>query len=224
MFQIVPNRATLSRMKEGTGRMGRKAGHGSSGAALAALCLCARLPLLRVLLLSLAMAPFPAMADGNDDNNICYAQFQGGNGKAAIDYCTRAIRSGDLAEPDLVAALINRGVAYKNAGDLKAAVSDYTLALKHAPRDALILANRANALREMGDLEGARGDIEEALRLDPGRGPSFYVRGLILEAMGDAEAARKDYLQALTLEPENRDYQDRILELDAKRVQGGQVQ
>jgi hypothetical protein len=42
--------------------------------------------------------------------------------------------------------------------------------------------------------------------------------------MGDAEAARKDYLQALTLEPENRDYQDRILELDAKRVQGGQVQ
>lgn len=171
-----------------------------------------------VFCLCLLAAVGPVRADGNDDNNNCYDQFHGGDMKAAISFCTKAIDSGDLAEPDLVAALINRGVAFKNVGETRRAVVDYTAALKHAPKDAMIYANRANARREIGELKTALADANQAIRLDPARGASFYVRGTIRESAGQLDGARKDYMQALALEPENMDYQNRILSLDAKRV------
>jgi tetratricopeptide (TPR) repeat protein len=162
-----------------------------------------------------------AFADGNDDNNLCYAQFRGGNDKAAVDYCTKAINSGDLSEIDLVGALINRGVAFRNLGQPKNAVVDYTLALKHAPKDSMIYANRANARRDLNELDLALADANKAIELDPKRGANFYVRGAIEEAKGDLVTARKDYMQALGLEPSNQNYQKQIFALDAKKAKGG---
>ncbi|MDR3500875.1 MAG: hypothetical protein P4L72_16795 [Parvibaculum sp.] len=162
-----------------------------------------------------------AWADGNDDNNLCYAQFSGGNDKAAVDYCTKAINSGDLSEPDLVGALINRGVAFRNLGQPKNAVVDYSLALKHAPKDAMIYANRANARRDLQEFDAALADANKAIELDPKRGANFYARGAVEEAKGDLDAARKDYMQALGLEPANQDYQKQILAVDAKKAKGG---
>ena len=63
-----------------------------------------------------------AQANGVEDNNNCYEQFRGGDMKLAIYYCSRAIQSGDLEQGDMVVALLNRGVAYKNTGNLEMAV------------------------------------------------------------------------------------------------------
>ncbi|MDO9127497.1 MAG: tetratricopeptide repeat protein, partial [Parvibaculum sp.] len=160
--------------------------------------------------------PAPAFADAIGDNNLCYAQFVTGDNKAAIGYCTKAIDSGELSEPDLIAALINRGVAYKNTGDLEAAVADYTAALRIAPRDSLIYRNRANARREMGDYDAALADIGRAIELDPESAAAWYVRGAIMEARSDMVSARKFYMTALGLEPDNQAYKDKILGLDAQ--------
>lgn len=168
------------------------------------------------------LAVAPAHASGVEDNNNCYDQFRGGNMKAAIDYCTKAINSGELEEADLVGALINRGVAFRNEGNFKLAIVDYTTALKHAPKDAMIYANRANARRELGELKSAMADANLAIKLDPSRPASFYTRGAVYEADGQLQPARKDYMQALTLEPANMDYQNKILTLDAKLSSAGE--
>ncbi|PKQ06027.1 MAG: hypothetical protein CVT72_07810 [Alphaproteobacteria bacterium HGW-Alphaproteobacteria-11] len=155
-----------------------------------------------------------ARADAIADSNLCYAQFSTGDYKAAISYCSNAISSGELDDPDLIAALINRGVAYKNVGDLAAAVNDYTRALRIAPADALVYQNRANALREMGEIDAARADIDRALEIDPERAAAWYVRGEINMAEGDRDAAREDFRAALNLEPENEVYKEKFLGLN----------
>lgn len=179
-------------------------------------------------LLVIGLLPGVAYADANDDNTLCYEQFRTGNDKAAVDYCTKAIDSGQLAQEDLVAALINRGVAYRNLGQSQRSVVDYTAALKHAPNDPMIYANRANALRDIGELDRALADANMAVKLDNKRPANFFVRGAVYEAENRLESARRDYMQALSLDPSNRDYQDHILALDAKRAkraqQGGGAQ
>lgn len=168
------------------------------------------------------LLPGVALADANDDNTLCYEQFRSGNDKAAVDYCTKAIDSGQLAKEDLVAAFINRGVAFRNLGKSKQAVVDYTAALKNAPNDAMIYANRANARRDIGDLDLALADADKAIKLDSKRDASFFVRGAVYEALNRLDSARRDYMQALTLDPTNRDYQDRILAIDNKRARRAQ--
>lgn len=166
--------------------------------------------------LAIVLLPAAAYADAIDDNTLCYDALNSGHDKNAVDYCTKAISSCQLVKEDLVAALINRGVAFRNLGNSKLAVADYTEALKNAPKDAMIYANRSNALRDIGDFERALEDGKKAVELDPHRGASFFVRGAAYDALNRLDSARKDYMQALTLEPSNRDYQDRILAIDTR--------
>lgn len=158
-----------------------------------------------------AALPLAAQADAIGDNNICYSKFATGDYKSAVDYCTRAIDSGELSDPDMIAALINRGVASKSMGNYESAVKDYTSALRIAPKDALLYQNRANALREMGDYEAARDDIEMSIELDPKSAGAWYVRGAIAEARGNHAGARGFYMTALGLDPENKAYKEKIL-------------
>ncbi|KAB7740452.1 tetratricopeptide repeat protein [Parvibaculum sedimenti] len=172
--------------------------------------------------LVVGLFPGAALADAIGDNTLCYEQFRSGNDKSAISYCTKAIESGQLAKEDLVAALINRGVAYRNLGDSKRSIVDYTEALKYAPNDGMIYANRSNALRDLGENKRALEDGDKAVKLDKYRAASFFVRGAAYEALNEYDPARRDYMQALTLEPGNRDYQDHVFALDAKRARKAQ--
>lgn len=148
-------------------------------------------------------------ANGVEDNNNCYEQFRGGDMKLAIYYCSRAIQSGDLEKGDMVVALLNRGVAYKNTGNLEMAVVDYSSALELSPNDALLFSNRANAYRELNKLVEAMSDINRSIELNPENPAAFYVRGLLFEAMGDAENARRDFLRAHEISPDDKEFRER---------------
>eukprot|EP00439_Symbiodinium_sp_Y106_P089116 s1_g1652.t1 len=150
-----------------------------------------------------------ARANGVEDNNNCYEQFRGGDMKLAIYYCSRAIQSGDLEPGDMVVALLNRGVAYKNTGNLEMAVVDYSSALELSPDDALLFSNRANAYREMNRPVEAMSDINRSIELNPENPAAFYVRGLLFEASGDPENARRDFLRAHEISPDNKEFRDR---------------
>jgi len=166
---------------------------------------------LAVLLAGLLAAAQPAGADAIGDNNICYSKFATADYRGAIGYCTSAIDSGELSDPDLIAALINRGVAYKSIGEYESAVADYTRALRIAPNDALLYQNRANARREMGDYDAALDDIQKSIDLDPKSAGAWYVRGAIAEARSNAGNARKYYMTALGLDPDNKVYREKVL-------------
>ena len=165
---------------------------------------------LAVVLVSLLVA-LPTRPDAIGDGNICYEKFATADYKGAIRYCTSAIDSGELQDPDLIAALINRGVAHKSIGDYESAIADYTRALRIAPNDALLYQNRANALHEMGDDDAALEDIQKSIDLDPKSAGAWYVRGAIAEARSNAGNARKYYMTALSLDPQNKVYREKIL-------------
>lgn len=162
------------------------------------------------LILGVLLAALPistaVLADGAEDSALCYEQFRSGEHERAVEYCSLAIQSGDLVGGELVTALLNRGVAYKQMGNLELAIADYSAALTHAPDDALLYSNRANAYRETGELGYALADANHALEISVDSPRSFYVRGAIFEAIGDTESARKDYLLAAQLQPANEDY------------------
>ena len=141
---------------------------------------------LLILALALAGGVSTAGADAIGDNNICYAQFATGDYRSAIDYCTRAIDSGELSDDDLVTALLNRGVALKSTGEHDRAIEDYTRALAIVPDDALLYQNRANAYREKGDIAPA-----------------------LAEALGNQDVARRYYMTALGLDPQNEVYRSK---------------
>ncbi len=150
-----------------------------------------------------------ALANGVEDNNNCYEQFRGGDMKLAIYYCSRAIQSGDLERGDMVVALLNRGVAYKNTGNLEMAVVDYSSALDLSPDDALLYSNRGNAYRELGKSQEAMNDINRSIELNPENPAAFYVRGLLFEALGDNENARRDFLRAHEISPDDKEFRER---------------
>lgn len=154
-------------------------------------------------------------ANGVEDNNNCYEQFRGGDMKLAIYYCSRAIQSGDLERGDMVVALLNRGVAYKNTGNLEMAVVDYSSALDLSPEDALLFSNRANVYRELNRPVEAMSDINRSIELNPQNPAAFYVRGLLFEALGNREDARRDFLRAHEISPDNREFRERAEALGA---------
>jgi len=142
--------------------------------------------------------------------------------KLAIYYCSRAIQSGDLEQGDMVVALLNRGVAYKNTGNLEMAVVDYSSALELSPSDALLFSNRANAYRELNKLVEAMSDINRSIELNPENPAAFYVRGLLFEAMGDQENARRDFLRAHEISPDDKEFRERAEALGASGQSGSQ--
>lgn len=155
-----------------------------------------------------------AFASADDDNTACYQKFRANDYQSAIDLCSRAINSGELVGPDLITALLNRGVSYKLMGRPALAVADYTQALKLDPNDAVLYANRANALKDMKDLDRALLDANKAIKLDSKRAASFFVRGMIYEAAGYPDGARSEYMEAVRRDPANTDYQKKVMEMD----------
>ena len=125
-----------------------------------------------------------------------------GKNHAAIEELSRAISSGALSGADQVRAQFDRGVAYDALGDMPAAVSDYTAALRLDPAFAPAMNNRANVFRRMGRLDLARRDYLAALRISSGSHEyAYYGLGLMAEQTGDIDGARDFYQRALAANP-----------------------
>jgi len=120
----------------------------------------------------------------------------------AVDEFTRALAGKALSRPDRVRAIFDRGVAYDAMGKTKAAIADYSAALRLDRAFAPALSNRANAYRRLGRLGEAKRDYLAALEC-PGalREYPYYGLGQIAESLGDSETARDYYLKAVATNP-----------------------
>lgn len=142
---------------------------------------------------------------------------------------------------------VNRGMAYKNEGDLDQAIKDFTKALELGPTDtalARILFQRGHTYFEKGDYDKAFKDFDQAIELDdftiralpteynvkdhnkaievnPDDADAYVRRGAVYDLLGDDEKAIVDYRTALQIDPKHKDAKHQ-LEKIIKKLQSEQ--
>lgn len=115
-----------------------------------------------------------------------------GNFKAAIKYFSRAMRANGIESKDVAVALLNRGIAHREAGKAGQAIADINAALflKELPSTLTARAyfHRGLSYRAVGMAKRGSTDLGEAKRLAPG--DKVIAQGLKALGSGVKIAAR----------------------------------
>jgi tetratricopeptide (TPR) repeat protein len=98
---------------------------------------------------------------------------------ARIDACTAAM----TVAPEDAAPWHNRGIAYLHRKEYKAAVMDFTGALRRN-KDAMTHVFRGHAFAELGEYERALLDLEEAVQMAPKSAEAHNALAWILATAG----------------------------------------
>ncbi len=101
---------------------------------------------------------------------------------------------------DIYVAYLNRGLAWCEAGDRKAAIADFDAALQLHPKADKALNNRAACYVYLGNPSAALRDFDSAIRLNPDS--SYLVnRGILKRDTGDFTGAREDFDTVIASNP-----------------------
>ncbi len=151
--------------------------------------------LICILCVALVTAPFAsAQWRTTQDAQICIA----GTGAQSLDIavCGRALRRAGLSDLDRASVLTARGKAYRESGELAAALTDFEAALILNPYSANAFNQRALVLEESGHHERALENFRSALALSPrfaaaykNRGMAQFFAGNLIRAGFDLDAA-----------------------------------
>lgn len=114
-------------------------------------------------------------------------------------------------------AYLNRGLARYEAGDRKAALADFNVAVQLDPKSDRALNNRAATYIYLGDLPAALRDFDTAIALNPDPGHRIN-RGILKRDMGDFAGALQDFDAVLAVNP--RHARALCERADAYRMQG----
>lgn len=94
-----------------------------------------------------------------------------------------------------------RGLELLDTEQIDQAISDFTEAIRLAPRFAELYHNRGYAKQRKHDVEGAILDFNEAIRLNPNFAESYNARGNAKQKKGDFEGAIEDYNKSILIAP-----------------------
>ncbi len=108
----------------------------------------------------------------------------------------------DVAAAD---ALIGRGQALEDAGDLAGAERAFREAVERAPAYPRAHINLGNVLEKDGRLAAAAAAHRRAIEIEPGYAPGHFNLGKALLALREARAARGHFETALALRPDMAD-------------------
>jgi tetratricopeptide (TPR) repeat protein len=147
---------------------------------------------LSSVILCLAASLQPAAA--NDVENCMKRSDQ-----AAVNACTRAIKSGRYKGDVLADLYHKRGVEHEDDDDAEA---DFSQAIRINPKHAKAYHGRGFMLYLKGKYAQALADFDESLRLKP-NAVSYAFRAGIHERQGNLSAAMDDYNASIQLEPTN---------------------
>ena len=78
--------------------------------------------------------------------------------------------------PTDLAALSNRGYAFRKLGKFAAASEDYTAALKQSPGTVRLHNNRGYCLAKLGKYKSAIQDYQQVIQLDPANAHAYHNR------------------------------------------------
>jgi tetratricopeptide (TPR) repeat protein len=129
----------------------------------------------------------------------------------------KAARAAGETSPE-ARARIRQGNARLDAGDLEAALVDFTEAIRLDPRSAQAYNNRGLTHYRRGDLDGAAADYTAALRIDPAMAEAYYNRGVVRLRQNAPDAAIADFGNAVAINPNHAAaFAGRAMALAAKR-------
>jgi tetratricopeptide (TPR) repeat protein len=118
----------------------------------------------------------------------------------------RAIEDFDkvlVIEPDNVEALLSRGDAFAQLGDLGRAMADLNRAVTLAPDNPTVLLTRGQVESRRGNLAGAARDYEAALKLDARYADAMINLAAIRSMQGQSGAAVDLLDQAIAIDRRN---------------------
>src|SRR4051794_9605508 len=127
----------------------------------------------------------------------------GADAAARAVACTQLITGGKLRGKALGAAYVFRGKAQAQRNEIKAAILDFSSALKVDPQATDALYNRGAAYALMGQTKSALADFAHLLDLAPNDPDTLFYRALIYVNQGKTEAALKDLSSVLRQRPED---------------------
>jgi tetratricopeptide (TPR) repeat protein len=106
-----------------------------------------------------------------------------------------------LSRDDLKEVHYWLGYANMGAGDIDAAIEEFTAALGFVPNDASTLLARGIARAKGSQSDKSLADFNEALRIDPKLVGAYYSRGYEQIRRGDLDTAEKDAQAGIKLHP-----------------------
>jgi tetratricopeptide (TPR) repeat protein len=105
-------------------------------------------------------------------------------------------------EPDgAPQAYNNRGLAFKNMGRMREAISDFNKAVALNPAYALAFNNRGTTYKQMGMFNEAIRDYTAAIALNPDYFRAYSNRAIAYGKIGRVDKATEDFNKALALNP-----------------------
>ena len=119
--------------------------------------------------------------------------------------CTQLITGGKLKGRALGAAYVFRGKAQAQRNEIKAAIMDFSEALKVDPQATDALYNRGAAYAITGQTNYALADFAHLLDLAPNDADTLFYRAQIYMTQGKNEAALSDLSAVLGQHPEDID-------------------
>ncbi|NMF66565.1 hypothetical protein DP113_22855 [Brasilonema octagenarum UFV-E1] len=106
-----------------------------------------------------------------------------------------------VATKPIAADFYIQGLNKYSKGDLKAAINDYTEAIRLNPNYAYAYGDRGLARFDSGDKQGAIDDLNQALRIDRNLAPAYNARGFVRYKLGDKQGSISDFNSALRINP-----------------------
>jgi tetratricopeptide (TPR) repeat protein len=113
--------------------------------------------------------------------------------------CTAVINSGNRS--NLYNAYLRRGQFYTKNKEYKAAISDFSEAIKINPENYALYGDRGYAYICAKDYDLARIDLDSAVRLKSTYGYYYYLRGIVLREKKQYDQSITDFAEAIRLEP-----------------------
>jgi tetratricopeptide (TPR) repeat protein len=110
------------------------------------------------------------------DVDLCAQNAELGRTDEVIRECTKQIK-GEVKTDNLSRSYLFRGLAYQVTGRFDEALSDFTKAIKLAPKDDKAYNDRGNTYLIKGRFDQAVSDFNEAIRLNPKNAHAYFNRG-----------------------------------------------
>ena len=97
----------------------------------------------------------------------------------------------------------DKGVAFQESNNIKAAIDAYNNAIELNPQKAATYYNRGIAYAAVGNMQQAIKDNDKAIELNPQLAAAYANRGVAYSALGNKQEAIKDYDTAIELNPQD---------------------
>ncbi|MEU0935597.1 tetratricopeptide repeat protein [Embleya sp. NPDC005971] len=172
-----------------------------------------------------ADAAFSAAIAAGDDSALAHhrqacVRLRDERRQDAIASFWRVLDRVDDDSPLAAEALLFRGIAYRDEGDLGAARADAEAAVAAAPGDPRAHYSRGTLAVLEDEWTLARREFEIAARLDPGYVPARFGLGLVREHAGEHPGAAEAYESGLADRP---DWTPGVVRLGAARIAAGRL-